>query len=61
MASALSRCEALELEAEQVAGEMEGADLPAAIAQKLVGAHRPAHHLVDEFGILALAVDLLVP
>ena len=47
-------------EAEDVAGQMEGADLAAAVGEQLVGTHRAADHLVDIFGLLVLAVDFLV-
>src|SRR5262245_77982 len=47
-------------EAEDVAGQMEGADLAAAVGEQLVGAHRAANHLVDIVGLLILAVDFLV-
>jgi hypothetical protein len=39
---------------------MEGADLAAAVGEKLVGAHRTADHLVDVFRRLILAVNLFV-
>ncbi|MHC2929281.1 hypothetical protein ACVJA9_004078 [Bradyrhizobium diazoefficiens] len=47
-------------EAEHVAGKMEGADLAAAVGEKLVAAHGPGDDLVDIFGRLVLAIDLLV-
>jgi hypothetical protein len=39
---------------------MEGADLAAAVGEQLVAAHRAGDDLVDIFGRLVLAVDLLV-
>jgi hypothetical protein len=48
------------LEAEQAAGQVEAGDLAPAVAQNLVGPHRPLDDAVDELGILALAVDLFL-
>jgi hypothetical protein len=52
---------AARLEAEEIAFEVKGPDLPASIREQLVGAHRPLDHQIDEFGVFALAVDLLIP
>src|SRR6185436_6344709 len=46
------------LEAEYVARQIERADLPPAIGEHLVSAHRPAEHLVEIIGRFVLAVDL---
>jgi hypothetical protein len=48
------------LEAEQVTSPVEVADLATTIAHHARGAHRTRHDLVDEIGVLLLAVDLLV-
>ena len=48
------------IEAEHVAREIKGADLPAAIVQDLGRAHGPGHDLVDVVGGLAFAVDFAV-
>jgi hypothetical protein len=48
------------IQAEHVAGEVEGVDLAAAVGQQLVGPHRPGDHLVDMVGGLAFAIDFLV-
>ena len=40
-----------------VAGQMEGADLAAAVGKELVAANRAFNDLVDVFGRLGLAVD----
>ena len=45
-------------EAEHVAGQVEGADLAAAVFEDLVGAHRAADHLIEILRRLLLAVDL---
>ena len=45
------------LEAENVARQVEGADLAAAVVQDLVGADRAADDLVEVLGRLVLAVD----
>src|SRR5690348_17691996 len=45
-------------ESENVAGEVEGADLPAAVAQDLVGANRAADHLVEILAGIVFAVNL---
>ena len=60
IASALSRCVLFEFEAENVAAEMEGPDLSAPIAEKLVGAHRAGDDLVDEFRLLPVTVNFFV-
>ena len=43
---------------ENVAGQIEGADLAAAVIQHTVGTHTPGDHLVEIFSGLVLAVDL---
>src|SRR5208337_4814709 len=45
---------------ENVAGEMEGADLAAAVAEEAIAADRAARDLVDVFGGFALAEDAFV-
>jgi len=45
-------------EAENVAGQVKGADLPAAVGQQLVAPYRAGFDLVDVFGRFLLAVDL---
>ena len=45
------------LEAEDFAGDVERADLAAAVGEKPVEAHRAEGDLVDRRGLLALAVD----
>ena len=45
------------LEAKDVTGQIERADLAAAVGQHLVGAHCAADDLVEIFGRLGLAVD----
>ncbi len=47
-------------EAENIARQMEGADLAASVGQQLVAANRARDHLVDVFRRLILAVDFLV-
>ena len=47
-------------EPEDVAGQMECADLAASVGKQLVGANRAADHLIDVFGRLILAVDFLI-
>jgi hypothetical protein len=49
-----------DLEPENVARQIEGADLAAAVVEDLVGPHRALDDLVDVFGRLILAEDLLV-
>src|ERR1700746_6573 len=46
------------LQAENVARQMESADLPAAIRQDFVGPRSSADHLVEVVGRLTLAVNL---
>ena len=46
-------------EAEHVAGKVEGADLAAAVGEKLVAAHGAGDDLIDVLGRLVLAIDLL--
>ena len=45
------------LEPEDVARQVEGADLPATVLEDFVGADRAGHHLVEIFCRLCLAVD----
>src|SRR5207249_868298 len=49
-----------ELEAEDLARQMERGDLPAPVVEQLADADRAADHLVEIFGRLAFAVDLHV-
>src|ERR1051326_9141540 len=49
-----------EFQAEHVAGQVEAADLAAAVAEDLVGAHRAADQLVEIIGRLVLAEDFRV-
>jgi hypothetical protein len=44
-------------EAEHVAGQIEGADLTAAIVEHLIRAYAAAHHFVEIFRRLVFAVD----
>ncbi|MGY4344393.1 hypothetical protein ACVWXM_000857 [Bradyrhizobium sp. GM7.3] len=46
-------------EAEHVAGKVEGADLAAAVGEKLVAAHGAGDDLIDILGRLVLAIDFL--
>ena len=48
------------LETENVARQMEAADLPTSVDQHLVGPHRPAHDLVEVVRRLVLPVDLAI-
>ena len=45
-------------EAKDIANQVEGADLAAAVGQELVAPNRTLHDLVDVVGRLGLAVDL---
>jgi len=47
-----------QLEAEKVAGDVEGFDLAAAIAEKLAGPHHAGNHFVEDVGIVAFGKDL---
>ena len=47
-----------DFEAEHVAGQIEGADLTAAIVEHLIRADAAADHFVEIFGRLVFAVDL---
>ncbi len=46
------------LESENVAGEVECANLPATVGEQFVTAYRPLDHLVEVFGRLSLAENL---
>src|SRR5262249_40560504 len=48
------------LEAENVARKMERADLPPAVTQHLVSAHRAADHLIEVFPGIVLAINLRI-
>lgn len=61
IASALKACSTPDPEAEDVARQVEGADLPATVLEELVGAYRAAHHLVEVLGFLSLAEDFGIP
>src|SRR3954467_12323633 len=48
------------LQTEDVAGHVEGSNLPSTFAQGFVNAHRPADHPVEIIGRTIFAVDLAV-
>src|SRR5207302_8363139 len=48
------------IETEHVAGQVERADLAPSVVEKLVGANRTADHLIDVFGRLTFAINLLL-
>src|SRR5579871_2473753 len=49
-----------QLDAEDVAWQVETHDLSAPIGEQADGAHRPRHHFVDKVGPVARGEDLLI-
>jgi hypothetical protein len=46
--------------AEQIAREIERANLPTAVGENLISADRSAYYLVNKLGLLSFAIDFHV-